>query len=88
MTLEELAEKIGVSRQLVWQWEKGKSDPRKHIKALSLHLDQPVEYFYATKRAPAVMEAKFQLLSPEQQTMVDTLMDTLLSQSEAGRKKA
>jgi len=88
MTLQALAGKMGVSRQLVWQWEKGESDPRTHIKALSLHLEQPIEYFYGTKRSPAIMEAKFQLLSPEQQAMVDTLMDTLLSQSAAERKKA
>ena len=82
LSLEALGEKLGVSRQLVWQWEKGKSDPRTHIAALSLHLEQPVEYFYATKRSPAVMEAKFQLLKPEQQAAVDALMDTFLSQIE------
>lgn len=83
MTLQALADEIGVSRQLVWQWEKGDSDPRKHIKALSLHLDKPIEYFYATKHSTAGIEAKFQLLSPEQQAMVNTLMDTFLAQREA-----
>lgn len=80
MTLQALADEVGVSKQLVWQWEKGESDPRKHIKALSLHLDRPIEYFYATKRSPAGMEAKFQLLSPAQQAAVDALMDTFLNQ--------
>lgn len=83
MTLQALADKVGVSKQLVWQWEKGESDARTHIKALSVHLEQPVEYFYATKRSPAVMEAKFRLLSPEQQAAVNALMDAFLSQREA-----
>lgn len=82
LTLQALADELGVSKQLVWQWEKGTSDPRKHIKALSVHLDRPVEYFYATKRSPAVMEAKFQQLTPEQQAAVETLMDTFLGQRE------
>lgn len=80
LTLQGLADKIGVSKQLVWQWEKGTSDARTHIRALSLHLEKPIEYFYATKRSPAVMEAKFQQLTPEQQEAIDTLMDTFLSQ--------
>ena len=83
LSLQALADKIGVSRQLVWQWESGDSDPRKHIQALSVQLDQPVEYFYATKPAPAVMQAKFQRLTPEHQAAVDALMDTFLAQQEA-----
>ncbi len=82
LTLQALADKIGVSKQLVWQWEKGQSDARTHIKALSVHLEQPLEYFYATKRSPAVMEAKFQRLSAEQQAAVDALMDTFLAQQQ------
>ena len=82
-SLETLGDKLSVSRQLVWQWENGKSDPRTHIAGLALHLEQPIEYFYATKRSPGSMEAKFQLLTPEQQAAVDTLMDTFLGQQEA-----
>jgi transcriptional regulator with XRE-family HTH domain len=85
MTQQALADEIGVSKQLVWQWEKGKSDARTHIKALSVHLEQPIEYFYATKRSPAVMEAKFKLLAPEEQAAVDALMDTFLNRRRAGK---
>lgn len=83
MTQQALGDAIGVSKQLVWQWEMGKSDARTHIKALSIHLEQPIEYFYATKRAPAVMEAKFKLLAPEEQAAVDALMDAFLNKRQA-----
>lgn len=83
LTLQQLADKVGVSKQLVWQWEKGQSDARTHIKALSVHLEQPVEYFYATKNSPAIVEAKYKLLSPEQQAVVNALMDTFLNQKHA-----
>lgn len=82
MTLQALADKVGVSKQLVWQWEKGQSDPRTHIKALSTHLDQPVEYFYATKHSPALVEAKYKLLTADEQAAVDALMDTFLKRHE------
>lgn len=88
MTLQTLANKIGVSKQLVWQWEKGQSDPRTHIKALSVHLEQPIEYFYATKRSPAVIEAKFQQLTPEHQAAIEALMETFLRQQEAADEAA
>jgi len=83
LTLQALADLVGVSKQLVFQWEKGKSDARTHIKALSVHLEQPIEYFYGTKRSPPVMEAKFRQLSPVEQAAVDALMDTFLSSREA-----
>jgi transcriptional regulator with XRE-family HTH domain len=83
LTLQALADLIGVSKQLVFQWEKGESDARTHIKALSVHLDMPVEYFYGTKRSPAVMEAKYRQLSHEEQAAVDALMDTFLRKREA-----
>lgn len=86
LTLQQLADEMGVSKQLVWQWEKGESDARTHIKALSIHLEQPVEYFYGTKRSPAVMEAKFKKLSPEQQAAVEALMDSFLGQHEAVKR--
>lgn len=85
MTLQALADKVGVSKQLVWQWEKGESDARTHIKALSLHLDRPIEYFYATKPSEAGVEAKYRMLSPEQRVAVDTLMDTFLAQLEQAK---
>ena len=65
LSLEELGTSLGVSKQLVWQWEKGDSDPRKHLLALSQHLDVPIDYFYG-KRSPSVLAAKIGQLSSDQ----------------------
>lgn len=80
LSLEALGEKLGVSRQLVWQWEKGESDPRKHIAGLSQHLEMPVDYFYGPKRSPGVLAAKIGQLSEDQQELVETMVDKLLQQ--------
>jgi transcriptional regulator with XRE-family HTH domain len=80
LSLEALGEKLGVTRQLVWQWEKGDSDPRKHIQALSLHLNVPVEYFYGPKRAPSIITAKIEQLSPTERDLVEMMIDKLLEQ--------
>ena len=82
-SLEALGEKLGVTRQLVWQWEKGSSDPRKHILALSQHLEMPVDYFYGPKRSPGILAAKIGQLNEDQQELVETMIDTLLRQQEA-----
>lgn len=82
LTLQALADKLGVSKQLVWQWEKGQSDPRTHIKALSVHLEQPIEYFYATKGSPAIVGARLRELTPEELAAVETLIETFLSRRE------
>jgi len=83
LSLEALGEKLGVTRQLVWQWEKGSSDPRKHILALSQHLEMPVDYFYGPKRSPGILAAKIGQLNEDQQELVETMIDTLLRQHEA-----
>lgn len=83
LSLEALGEKLGVSRQLVWQWEKGASDPRKHILALSQHLEMPVDYFYGPKRSPGILAAKIGQLNPDQQELIETMVETLLRQHEA-----
>lgn len=80
LSLEALGEKLGVTRQLVWQWEKGTSDPRKHILGLSQHLDMPVDYFYGPKRSPGVLAAKIGQLSDDQQDLVETMVDKLIQQ--------
>lgn len=73
---------MGVSRQLVWQWERDDTDPRKHIQQLSQLLEVPVEYFYGTKRAPGVLATKIGQLGPDQQAMIEAMVDTLLRQQE------
>jgi transcriptional regulator with XRE-family HTH domain len=82
MTLEALANKVGVSKQLVWQWERGKSDARTHIERLSQALEMPVEYFYGPAGAPAPIEIKMKLLSPARRELLDMMADTLLRQQE------
>jgi transcriptional regulator with XRE-family HTH domain len=88
LTLQGLADKMGVSKQLVWQWEKDDSDARTHIKGLSLHLEVPVDYFYGTKRSPAVLEAKIKLLAPSDQDLVDAFVETLLQRREQEEEDA
>lgn len=83
LSLEALGEKIGVSRQLVWQWEKGDSDPRKHILALSKALEMPVEYFYGGAQAPMDLESKVKLLTPENRDFVETMADKFLASQQA-----
>ena len=82
LTLEALANELSVSRQLVWQWEHGKSDPRTHIEQLSQALGMPVEYFYGPAGAPAAIEVKIKLLSPARQELLNMMADTLLRQQE------
>jgi transcriptional regulator with XRE-family HTH domain len=82
LSLEKLGKKIGVSRQLVWQWEKDETDPSKHIKELSEHLGVPVEYFYGPKRAPGILAAKIKQLSPDKQELIENLIDNMLRQQE------
>jgi transcriptional regulator with XRE-family HTH domain len=82
LSLDALGEKLGVSKQLVWQWEKGDSDPRKHILALSQHLAMPVDYFYGPKRSPSVLAAKIGQLNSDQQDLIETMVDKLLQQQE------
>ena len=82
MSLEALGERLGVSRQLVWQWEKGDSDPRKHILALSQHLEMPVDYFYGPKRSPSVLAAKIGNLTEDQQDLIEMMVEKLLQQTE------
>lgn len=88
MSLQALADKMGRSRQLVWQWENGESDPRKHIEALSKHLEVPVEYFYGTMPAENLIEKKFLLLSPPQRDLIERMMDSLLGEETPKAKHA
>ena len=71
------------SRQLVYQWEKGETDPRKHIGALSRALEMPVEYFHDGTLPPATLEAKIKRMSPQNRDFMDTMADKLLEQQEA-----
>lgn len=82
LSLEALGEKLGVTRQLVWQWEKGASDPRKHILALSQHLEMPVDYFYGPKRTPSVLAAKIGQLNEDQQDLIEMMVEKLLQQQD------
>lgn len=82
MTLQSLADEIGVSKQLVWQWEKGDSDARMHIGALSKALEMPVEYFHGASQPPSTLEAKIKLLTPDNRTFMENMADQLLHRQE------
>lgn len=82
LSLQGLADKMGVTKQLVWQWEQGTSDARTHIKALSEHLEMPIDYFYGAKGQPGVLEAKIQRLAPDQRAAVEAMVEAFLRQQE------
>lgn len=79
LSLEGLGEKLGVSRQLVWQWERGDSDPRKHIQGLSTHLGVPVEYFYGPKRSPSILASKIEQLDTDDRDLIEAMIDKMLT---------
>lgn len=87
-SLQKLADKMAVTKQLVWQWEKDETDSRKHIEELSRVLEIPLEYFYGAKREPSILAAKIGQLRPDQQELIENMIDTLLRQqgSEYPRK--
>ena len=81
-SLQKLADEMGITKQLVWQWERDDTDPRKHIEELSRLLDVPVEYFYGDKRAPGVLATKIGQLGTDQQAMIEAMVDALLRQQD------
>ena len=80
LSLEKLGGALGVTRQLVWQWERGRSDPRTHIEGLSKALEMPVEYFFGIALPVAPLEAKIKRLSLAEQDLIETMVDKLLGQ--------
>jgi len=81
LSLQALADLMDVSRQLVWQWEKGDTDPRKHIEQLCHHLQVPLEYFYAVSSENS-LESKIRRLDPEKQSQIEGIVNALLLQQE------
>lgn len=82
LSLEKLGKKLGVTRQLVWQWERDQTDARTHIEGLATALKVPVEYFYNPSRPGGLLEAKIKRLSPSQQDLIETMVDKMLGQQE------
>jgi transcriptional regulator with XRE-family HTH domain len=80
LSLEKLGKELGVSRQLVWQWERDESDARKHIEQLAQVLEVPVEYFYGPARPDEALGTKIKRLSPAQQKFIESMIDNLLVQ--------
>jgi transcriptional regulator with XRE-family HTH domain len=80
LSLEKLGSALGVSRQLVWQWERDRSDPRTHIEGLSRALEMPVEYFYDPSPTDGPIEAKIKRLSPAQQDLIVMMIDKMIGQ--------
>lgn len=80
LSLEKLGKKMSVSKQLVWQWEKDESDPRKHIERLCAVLEVPYDYFYGKPPHADTLEAKIQRLAPQQRPIAEATIDALLAQ--------
>lgn len=85
LSLDRLGTLLGVTRQAVWQWEKGDSDPSKHIEGLCHHLGVPPSYFYGAGPADS-LESKIRRLNPERQQNIEAMIDALLLQQEQEEK--
>jgi transcriptional regulator with XRE-family HTH domain len=83
LSLEKLGTALGVTRQLVWQWERDQSEARTYIEGLSRVLGMPVEYFHGAAQPPTSLEAKIKLLNPEHREFMDVMADKFLQQQEA-----
>ncbi len=77
LSLEQLGKLLGVTRQLVWQWERDDTDASKHIAQLCEHLTVPVEYFYGPS-ASDTLENKIRRLDPERQGHIEAMVNALL----------
>ena len=82
MSLDKLGEKLGVSRQAVWQWEKGTSDPSKNIEGLAKALEKSVEYFYGQVASDVPLAGKISQLAPQQLKIIEMMIDQMLGQDE------
>lgn len=87
LSLQQLADKMNVSRQLVWQWErftgkpqKNAADPRKHARKICDFLDIPYEYFYDGGAAEGPIEDKIRRLLPHERTVIEAAVDAFLAQ--------
>lgn len=85
LSLDRLGTLLGVTRQAVWQWEKGDSDPSKHVEALCHHLGVPASYFYGGAPADS-LENKIRRLTPERQQNIEDMIDALLFQQDQEEK--
>lgn len=81
MSIEQLAEKLGVSWQAVQQWENGKTSPRrKRVEQIAQVLDlSEVEVALGKDEAPRwpfelISEAKVSKLSPKDLTRLETAL--------------
>jgi len=84
LSLEALGRKMHVSRQLVWQWEKGESDPSKHIGELCKALEISYAEIYGEPSPQSPLVLKLEHLPPTELSTVEALVDTLLArQAEA-----
>lgn len=86
LSLDKLGRELGVSRQLVWQWEHGETDPTVHIQALCRVLDVPYEYFYGTDPAIDPLITKLQRLSPTLRAAAEAAIDALLASQDHPQK--
>jgi transcriptional regulator with XRE-family HTH domain len=86
LSLQALADAIGVSRQAVWQWEQPEdsehhADPRKHIQQLCQILDLSPDQFYGGSHPDSLVE-KVRQLNPTHRAILEAVVDALLLQQE------
>lgn len=86
LSLDKLGHKMGVSRQLVWQWERGESDPSKHIGELCKVLEVPYAELYGEPSPQSPLVVKLDHLHPTELSTVEALVDTLLARHAEAEK--
>lgn len=87
-SLQGLADRMGVSRQLVWQWERDETDPRKHAERLCTTLGLPYEHFFDGAAPSVGLDAKIRRLSPSNRAAIEAAIDALLAQQHPPPKRA
>lgn len=92
-SLDRLATEMGVTKQLVWQWERwrgkkerGTSDPTTHLERLREVLGLQRDYFWGD--APeSPLQAKIRSLTADEAAFAEKMVDAILSQRPALSKK-
>lgn len=87
-SLQGLADKMRVSRQLVWQWEHDETDPRKHAERLCELLEVPYGYFYGDEPKSDSIEDKIRRLAPANRLAIEAAIDAMLAQQPSSRRIA
>lgn len=88
LTQDQLAEKLGISREAISQWESGETTPRhKRLREIAAQVKCSVSYLTGGKDVPMPDEKllkKYHSLKAEDRNYIDGLIDRLIGAEEDG----